>query len=286
MEQAMRNFCNQNFTTPEKINIYFGHRKRICRTCHPPKIRKNLNVADFNPEHRHYICFCGINDSDSEEEDEDDGIVGQNNAQNNQNNQQADNNANNLNQAQNNQQADNLNQDQNNQEAPHNIINIDQSHNIRIIPQPISQLNILENRHNQESQENQIIERVAQEQNNNLLVNQLHEIPAIEMVPQEQNNNINIENDSEIVASQIINNRAQNLNVDPNSYVTRREFEAFKGEFTSKFSAFQGELTIFKSDVGNNFNSMNSKLNDIYNILHSQKKSTNSNNKSNNNSNN
>lgn len=166
MEQAMRNFCNQNFTTPEKINIYFGHRKRICRTCHLPKIRKNLNVADFNPEHRHYICFCGINDSDSEEEDEDDGIVGQNNAQNNQNNQQADNNANNLNQAQNNQQADNLNQDQNNQEAPHNIINIDQSHNIRIIPQPISQLNILENRHNQESQENQIIERVAQEQNN------------------------------------------------------------------------------------------------------------------------
>ena len=262
MEQAMRNFCNQNFTTPEKINIYFGHRTRICRGCGLPKIRKHLNVADFNPEHRNYICFCDINDSDSEEE-EDDGIVGQNNAQNNQNNQQADNNAN------------NLNQDQNNQEAPHNIINIDQSHNIRIIPQPISQLNISENKHNQESQENQRIERVAQVQNNNLLENQLYEIPASEIEPQEQNSNINIENDSEIVASQIINNRAQNLNFDPNNYVTRREFEAFKGELTS-----------FKSDVANNFNSMNSKLNDIYNILNSQKISTNSNKKNNNNNNN
>ena len=97
--QMMLNFCAQNFQTNEKMNVFFGHHKRICWHFGLPICRINLDIDDFLPIHRNNkICTCGRNQRDNAENEEEEKIYdeneGQNDNQNNQNNQDVPNNLN------------------------------------------------------------------------------------------------------------------------------------------------------------------------------------------------
>ena len=46
----------------EKKNIFFGGFPRMCRICHKPKVRRNINLNDFNNNHKNmiYIGHGGV----------------------------------------------------------------------------------------------------------------------------------------------------------------------------------------------------------------------------------
>ena len=94
--QMMLNFCAQNFQTNEKMNVLFGHHKRICVHFGLLICRKNLDIDDFLPIHRNNkICTCVRNQRDNAENEEEEKIYDENEGQNdNQNNQDAPNNLN------------------------------------------------------------------------------------------------------------------------------------------------------------------------------------------------
>ena len=243
--QMMLNFCAQNFQTNEKMNVFFGHHKRICRHCGLPICRKNLDINDFLPIHRNNkICTCGLNQGNNAENEEEEKIDDENEGQND---------------------------NQNNQDAP---INLNQNR-IVILPQRRNQLNIIGNPRNQQNQENQRREegalQIHQDENNNLLENeQIQEIPGPRVVPQVQNNNNNnIENQMGIVAPQVIENRQQNVNANfnPNNFVSKEEFDAFKNDMLR----FKEDMLLFKNQENQNFAKTNAKLDDIYRAVNNKK---------------
>ena len=60
--QMMLNFCRQHFQTNEKMDIYFGYRKRICQNCGLPNCRKILDINIFYQgiETTRYAHVCEI----------------------------------------------------------------------------------------------------------------------------------------------------------------------------------------------------------------------------------
>ena len=60
--QMMLNFCRQHFQTNEKMDAYFGHRKRICQNCGLLICRKILDIKNFYKgiETTRYAHVCEI----------------------------------------------------------------------------------------------------------------------------------------------------------------------------------------------------------------------------------
>ncbi len=81
--QMMLNLCRQHFQTNEKMDVYFGHRKRICQNCGLPICRKILDINDFLQRHRNNkICTCVLNQRDNAENEEEEEIDDENEGQN------------------------------------------------------------------------------------------------------------------------------------------------------------------------------------------------------------